>query len=157
MTTLLAEKVIVSPDELRGERLLAIEEKHRLFDLMQTIAAQFEARLLRDYEGTSLDTLRHMIGTGLGIAFLPALYVKSEITPRRDVTSKAFSGSLFSRGVVLAWRPGSRRVQLYKKIAEIMRNIAQETFADHITLDMQVREYDVGKALDTQHLLKQSW
>ena len=140
-----AEKVIVSPEELRGESLLAIEEKHRLFDLMQTIAAQFEARLLRDYEGTSLDTLRHMIGTGLGIAFLPSLYVKSEITPRRDVTSKAFAGAPFTRGVVLAWRPGSRRVQLYKKIAEIMRNIAQETFAEHISLDMQVREYDVGK------------
>lgn len=140
-----ADKDTISPDDLRGESLLAIEEKHRLFDLMQTIAAQFEARLLRDYEGTSLDTLRHMIGTGLGIAFLPALYVKSEITPRQDVQSMQFDGAQFSRGVVLAWRPGSRRAELYRQIARIMRKISHENFSDHVTLNMQVREFDVGK------------
>ncbi len=140
-----ADQEAVTPDDLRGESLLAIEEKHRLFDLMQTIAAQYEARLLRDYEGTSLDTLRHMIGTGLGVAFLPSLYVRSEISQRQDVTSRHFTGAPFARGVVLAWRPGSRRVELYRQIANIMRTVSQHSFSDHITLDMQVREYDIGK------------
>ncbi len=140
-----ANKETILPDDLRGESLLAIEEKHRLFDLMQTIAAQFEARLLRDYEGTSLDTLRHMIGTGLGIAFLPSLYVKSEITPRQDVQAMSFEGPQFSRGVVLAWRPGSRRAELYRKVAEIMRTISQENFSDNVNLNMQVREFDAGR------------
>lgn len=140
-----AQQVVVEPKDLQGESLLAIEEKHRLFDLMQTIASQFNARLLRDYEGTSLDTLRHMIGTGLGIAFLPALYVKSEITPRQDVKSMNFEGPTFARGVALAWRPGSRRTELYKQIAEIMRKICHENLSDHITLDMQMTEYDSGR------------
>lgn len=140
-----AEKTEIEPKDLQGESLLAIEEKHRLFDLMQTIASQFSARLLRDYEGTSLDTLRHMIGTGLGIAFLPALYVKSEITPRQDVKSKNFAGPTFARGVALAWRPGSRRAELYKQVAQIMRTVCHEHLSDHITLDMQMKEYDSGR------------
>ena len=112
---------------------------------MQTIAAQFDARLLRDYEGTSLDTLRHMIGTGLGIAFLPSLYVKSEITPRRDVKAMKFSGAEFARGVVLAWRPGSRRKELYRQVAGIMRSVSQQNLSDHVTLNMQVTEYEMGR------------
>ncbi len=140
-----AEQETIEPDDLRGESLLAIEEKHRLFDLMQTIALQFSARLLRDYEGTSLDTLRHMIGTGLGIAFLPALYVKSEITPRQDVKSMKFTGPTFARGVALAWRPGSRRAELYKQIAQIMRTVSHDTLSDHITLNMQTTGYDGGR------------
>ena len=140
-----AQKSAIEPNDLQGESLLAIEEKHRLFDLMQTIALQFSARLLRDYEGTSLDTLRHMIGTGLGIAFLPALYVKSEIGPRQDVKSMKFNGPSFARGVVLAWRPGSRRTELYKKIAEIMRSVSQANLSEHVTLDMQITGYDGGR------------
>ncbi len=140
-----AQQDEVQPADLKGESLLAIEEKHRLFDLMQTIAAQFSARLLRDYEGTSLDTLRHMIGTGLGIAFLPALYVKSEITSRQDVKSMNFVGPSFARGVVLAWRPGSRRAELYKKIAEIMRAVSRKNLSGHVTLDMQITGYDGGR------------
>ena len=140
-----AGQTTIVPTDLQGESLLAIEEKHRLFDLMQTIAVQFDARLLRDYEGTSLDTLRHMIGTGLGIAFLPSLYVKSEITPRQDVISMNFVGPAFARGVALAWRPGSRRAELYKQIAEIMRSVSHQNLADHITPNRQMTGYDSGR------------
>ncbi len=124
----------VMPGELKGQSLLAIEEKHRLFDLMQTISAQYGAQLLRDYEGTSLDTLRHMIGTGLGIAFLPSLYVRSEIAPRRDVQSVEFKGASFSREVVLAWKKGSSKAEFYKQIAEIMRKQCREALSEYVKL-----------------------
>lgn len=139
-----ATRQSIAPEDMRGENLLAIEEKHRLFDLMQTIAVQFKARLLRDYEGTSLDTLRHMIGTGLGVAFLPSLYVKSEITPRRDVQAVNFDGPEFMRGVVLAWRPGSPRAELYRQIAAIIRQTCNDSLHEHITMNVQVREIESG-------------
>lgn len=124
----------VAPNDLLGENLLAIEEKHRLFDMMQTIAAQVGARLLRDYEGTSLDTLRHMIGTGLGLAFLPSLYVRSEITPRQDVVAVPYHGTPYKRDVVLAWRSGTPRAELYKQIAAMMRAIARDNLAEFVSL-----------------------
>lgn len=136
------EKVVA--DDLKGENLLAIEEKHRLFDLMQSISARYGAKLLRDYEGTSLDTLRHMIGTGMGIAFLPSLYVKSEIGPRRDVTAIDFVGDTFKRGVVLAWQKGSTRTELFKQLATLMRKITLENLSDHVSMDVQVKDIDAG-------------
>lgn len=139
------DRDVVGADDLKGENLLAIEEKHRLFDLMQSIASRFGAKLLRDYEGTSLDTLRHMIGTGMGIAFLPSLYVKSEIGPRRDVTAVNFDGDHFKRGVVLAWQKGSTRTELFRQLATLMRKVTLENLSDHVTLDVQVKEYHAGR------------
>ena len=51
----------------------------RSLDLCETLGA----RLRADYEGTSLDAIRLMAGMGMGLAFLPALYVRSEIGRRQ--------------------------------------------------------------------------
>ncbi|NVJ70650.1 MAG: LysR family transcriptional regulator [Alphaproteobacteria bacterium] len=115
---------------IAGERLLAIEERHRLFEQMQALANRFGARLMRDYEGTSLDTVRQMIGTGFGLAFLPALYIRSEIEPREDVTVLELSDTPSAREVVLAWRPTAPKRQLYRKLASQMRQICQTKLAD---------------------------
>lgn len=120
----------VSASAIRGERLLAIEERHRLFEQMQALANQFGARLMRDYEGTSLDTVRQMIGTGFGLAFLPALYIRSEIDPRDDVTVLELSKTPSDRDVVLAWRPTAPQRQLYRKLAKQMRDICRHNLSD---------------------------
>ncbi|MBL4789905.1 MAG: LysR family transcriptional regulator [Kordiimonadaceae bacterium] len=127
-----ASREFVMPRELNGQNLLAIEEKHRLFDLMQTIATEYGAKLLRDYEGTSLDTLKHMISTGLGIAFLPSLYVRLEIEARKDVLSIPFKGEQFSREIILAWRRGSPQAEFYQQIARLMRNQCQRHLSDFV-------------------------
>jgi DNA-binding transcriptional LysR family regulator len=52
------------------------------YSLRQQVAELCEmmgARLRSDYEGTSLDAIRLMAGMGMGVAFLPALYIRSEI------------------------------------------------------------------------------
>ncbi|SDD34359.1 MULTISPECIES: hydrogen peroxide-inducible genes activator [Kordiimonas] len=120
----------VDASAIKGERLLAIEERHRLFEQMQAMANQFGARLMRDYEGTSLDTVRQMIGTGFGLAFLPALYIRSEIAPRNDVTVLEMSETPSDRDVVLAWRPTAAKRQLYRSLASQMRRICRDKLAD---------------------------
>ena len=117
----LAAKGKVEPEDIAGERLLAIEERHRLFTQMQAIANRYGARLMRDYEGTSLDTVRQMIGTGIGLAFLPALYVRSEIGPRHDVEVLELDETPTDREVVLAWRPSAPQRQLYRAMAAFLR------------------------------------
>jgi LysR family transcriptional regulator, hydrogen peroxide-inducible genes activator len=124
----------ILPIDMKGQSLLAIEEKHRLFVLMQAIATQYDAKLLRDYEGTSLDTLKHMISTGLGIAFLPSLYVRLEIDPRKDVLSVPFKGDSFSREILLAWRQGSPQTEFFKKIATLIREQCQQNLAKFIVV-----------------------
>jgi len=121
---------MVDASAIAGERLLAIEERHRLFVQMQALANQFGARLMRDYEGTSLDTVRQMIGTGFGLAFLPALYIRSEIEPRDDVTVLELSDVPSDRDVVLAWRPTAPQRRLYRDLARQMRQICRSKLAD---------------------------
>ncbi len=121
---------MVDARAIAGERLLAIEERHRLFEQMQSLANQFGARLMRDYEGTSLDTVRQMIGTGFGLAFLPALYIRSEIEPRNDVTVLELSDAPSDRDVVLAWRPTAPQRRLYRDLARQMRQVCRSKLAD---------------------------
>lgn len=117
-----------------GENFLVIEERHRFFLYIQQLAEQFGFRLLRDFEGTSLDTLRQMIGTGIGLSFLPALYIRSEIEPRHDVAVLDTAFELPSREIAMAWRPNSPQKHLYQRIQHIIRKACRENIADYVQL-----------------------
>lgn len=128
----LVKKERVRSKDIANERLLAIEERHRLFEQMQGLANKYGARILRDYEGTSLDTVRQMIGTGIGLAFLPGLYVRSEIEPRSDVAVLELDEAPTDRDVVLAWRPSAPQRHLYKELAQFIRDLCLKRLSDHL-------------------------
>jgi LysR family hydrogen peroxide-inducible transcriptional activator len=122
----------VNSKDIAGQRLLAMEERHRIFEQMQGLANKYGARILRDYEGTSLDTVRQMIGTGVGIAFLPALYVRSEIEPRNDVAVVELKDTTEDREVVLAWRPSAPQRHLYKELAAFIRSLCADRLNQYL-------------------------
>ena len=84
----LADKTHASRSDLRGETVLTLETGHRLHDQVRDLCDQFGANLSLDYEGTSLDTLRQMVGMGMGISLLPALYVRSEVLHDKQVAAR---------------------------------------------------------------------
>ena len=69
----------VPVEALRGLGILSIDPRHHLHRQLEDICARFGAELLRDYVGTSLDSLRQMAGSGIGLAILPELYLRSEV------------------------------------------------------------------------------
>ena len=69
----------IKPEEIRGQKILALEDRHHFHYQVQEICEQLGANIDRDYEGTSLDTLRQMVVMGMGMAFMPGLYVHSEL------------------------------------------------------------------------------
>ena len=111
--------------DLRNEAVLAIEPGHHQHEQVSHICDDFGARLLRDYEGTSLDTLRLMVGMGVGIAFLPSLYVRSEIGARGEVAVLDLNANVY-RQVGIAWRNRSVHTKLFNDISELIRKIAAE-------------------------------
>ena len=111
--------------DLQDEAVLAIEPGHHLHEQVRHICDDFGARLLRDYEGTSLDTLRLMVGMGVGIAFLPSLYVRSEIGKRGEVAVLDINANVY-RQVGIAWRNRSVHTQLFTDISALIRKIAGE-------------------------------
>jgi LysR family transcriptional regulator, hydrogen peroxide-inducible genes activator len=92
------------------------------------------ATVRRDYEGTSLDTLRHMVVMGMGIAFLPALYVKSEIRATDELHISDVQGVSERRSHVLAWRASSPARGLFKSLGERIRDVAEHKLKDVLSV-----------------------
>ena len=98
------------------------------------LCARLEANVLRDYEGTSLDTLRQMVVMGMGVAFLPALYIRSEIHRPQDLRTATVYGEDIQRTHALAWRKSSPARLLFREIGNEIRELVSQTFSPEIKL-----------------------
>ena len=128
----LASKTDVVTADLEGLQVLSLSPSYHLHDQINALCQEFGATLLRDYEGTSLDALRQMVGMGMGVTFLPALYVRSEIPSRSEVVVKPLTGKSVTRSVGLVWRKSAGRAAAYKQIAEVMRDVVAQKFKNLI-------------------------
>ncbi len=117
----LVEKNPLRKADLAGQSVLALEHGHSLHDQVVGLCREFNATLLRDYEGTSLDTLRLMVGMGVGLAFLPALYVRSEIGDRGEIAVLNLDNFALYRQIGLVWRSSSAHSRLFVDVANLIR------------------------------------
>ncbi len=126
----LARKKRVATTDLQGEHLLALEPGHHLHEQVRDLCEAFGATLLRDYEGTSLDTLRQMAGMGVGLAVLPALYVHSEIAGRGEVAVLKLADESLNRNIGMVWPAGAHGGPQFEDIAALIRDIVGQRFPD---------------------------
>jgi LysR family hydrogen peroxide-inducible transcriptional activator len=100
---------------------------YTLHDQIAALCTETGAHLSREYEGTSLDALRQMAAMDMGLTFLPALYVRSEIDarPAGDVVTKPFRGRRFSRSIGLVWRKNSGATPAFDRLATTIRDTAR--------------------------------
>ena len=131
----LATKKRINSSDIFGEQVLTIGEHHLFHRQITDLCQRLGAVVRRDYEGTSLDTLRHMVVMGMGIAFLPALYVKSEIRDRDELRVADIHGVEERRSHVLAWRASSPARGLFKSLADKITAVAKEKLSDVLIVD----------------------
>ncbi|NVK19989.1 MAG: LysR family transcriptional regulator [Methylocystaceae bacterium] len=122
----LANKKEISGADLKGEKILTMQTGHHLHNQVKDLCNQYDAELLYDYAGTSLDALRHMVGMGAGISFFPNLYILSEIKGRNDLIVKKLSKDNPTRNIALIWRNDSRLDTQYHELADLFRKKSQE-------------------------------
>lgn len=128
----LASQEHIEPSDLAGEPVLTIEEHHHFHRQIQELCTRLRAQLRRDYEGTSLDTLRHMVVMGMGIAFLPALYVRSEIHRPSELRVTTVHGEVIERTHALAWRSAAPARLLFREIAAEISNLVARELPDEL-------------------------
>lgn len=116
----LAHETEIDPVMLRGETVLSLEPGHRLYELVRRISDDYGVELSHDYEGTSLDTLRQMVATGMGLSLMPALYVKSEVAHQDIVVVRPFRGTAPSRTIGMVWRKGTSREDEYRLLSALV-------------------------------------
>ncbi len=128
----LAQVDEVAPAQLKELKILSLSPQYHLHDQIIALCNEFGANLSRDYEGTSLDALRQMVGMGMGATFLPALYARSEIHARSEVVVKPIAGKRIDRSVGLVWRKSGGRNESYLRVAEVIREVVASKFKDLI-------------------------
>lgn len=128
----LANKVRINRMDLLGEEVLTIGEHHLFHRQITELCERVGARVRRDYEGTSLDTLRQMVVMGMGAAFLPALYVKSEIRDENEVRIANVEGVDVMRNHALAWRNTSPHKAFYRQLASDIRGIIEKSLSNDV-------------------------
>ena len=130
----LATKSVITAQDLVGEAVLTIDEQHLYHRQVSALCESLGATVNRDYEGTSLDTLRQMVVMGMGITFLPSLYVASEIGDSDMLRVTDVQGVNMNRDHALAWRRRSPARGFFRQFAQTMGGIISEQLADEVTL-----------------------
>ncbi|MES3029009.1 MAG: hydrogen peroxide-inducible genes activator [Pseudomonadota bacterium] len=73
------------------------------------------------FAATSLPTLVQMVGSGLGVTFLPAMAVAAGLADTADISVMPLQADHPSREIVVAWRAGSSRAAEGRLLAETLR------------------------------------
>jgi len=119
--------------DFSGLEVLALDERHVLRREVERICEQTGARLNRDFEGTSLDTLRQMVVMGMGLAFLPGLYVRSEIHRPEELRVQPLSGGRLFREHALMYRRNAPSRHFYRKLTEVIRGVIATELKGSVT------------------------
>lgn len=114
----LCGKLDVQLDDFQDEPVLSIDKRHHFHRQVAAICDELGAQLLKDYEGTSLDSLRQMAGSGLGLAILPELYLRSEAGGADMVKQLDIIGWSAHRSIAAVWREGVAYADSYELIAQ---------------------------------------
>jgi LysR family hydrogen peroxide-inducible transcriptional activator len=119
-THALAKRKSISSTELKQETMLLLGTGHCFRDQVLEVCPEF-ARFASDaegirksFEGSSLETIKYMVASGMGVTVVPQLSVPSEA--QTHVKYIPFSAPVPSRRVVLAWR---RTFTRYEAIAAL--------------------------------------
>lgn len=113
----LCAKPLLQRVDLAGQAVLSLDPRHHFHRQAQAICGELNAELLRDYEGTSLDSLRQMAGSGLGLAILPELYLRSEVGGEDMVRRLAIADWSEDRSIAAIWRQGVAYAESYRMVA----------------------------------------
>lgn len=117
----LARKAELGTEDLKGAELLSFDRRHHFHRQVEALCGEHKMVLLRDYEGTSLDSVRQMVGSGIGLAILPEFYIRSEVGGSAGVRLLEVQGWRASRSIAASWRAGAAYAGLYASIAARIR------------------------------------
>jgi LysR family hydrogen peroxide-inducible transcriptional activator len=78
----------------------------------------------RSFEGSSLETIRQMVASGIGISVMPRTSATDVVTPDQLIRYIPFEDPIPTRRVCLVWRKNFPRSAAMTKLAEVIRQCA---------------------------------
>jgi len=113
-------------EDFVGRTFLTLDHRHHYHRQLEGICKDLGGTILADYEGTSLDALQQMVGSGVGLAILPELYIRSGAGGLDMVSVAEPSGWSAYRSIGAAWRSSAAFADLYAEIAFVIGECARD-------------------------------
>ncbi|HVI31867.1 hydrogen peroxide-inducible genes activator [Phenylobacterium sp.] len=121
----LARQTSVTPEALEHEGLILLEDGHCLREHALSACGLKPPKASDEetFAATSLPTLVQMVGSGLGVTFLPKMAVSAGLAEAAPVAVRPIDADHPSREIVIAWRAGSNRAVEGRLLAEVLRDV----------------------------------
>jgi LysR family hydrogen peroxide-inducible transcriptional activator len=113
-----------SPEAMEQENLILLEDGHCLREHALAACRLNPPRMgagEEPFAATSLPTLVQMVGSGLGVTFLPQMAVSAGLAEAANVAVRPIDADHPAREIVVAWRAGSNRRAEGKLLAEVLK------------------------------------
>lgn len=128
----LAAKPKLKGADLAGQRLLVTEDGHFFTRMVERLASRYGAEIDRGYRGTSLDAIRSMVLMGTGIAFLPSMYIDTELKRNGALVVRQLVDDRLARIIGLSWRANAPSRPFYRELAQAMRTLIRQGLGDSV-------------------------
>lgn len=116
-----AKQKVIQPAQLLDENLLLLGEGHcfrdQVLELCPAITSERQKKLIQ-IEGGSLETLRHMVASGMGITVLPDSAVNRHSYAPDTFAVRPFVKPMPARTIALVWRdsfPRPRAIEVIRQ------------------------------------------
>ncbi|MDP2030478.1 MAG: hydrogen peroxide-inducible genes activator [Thiobacillus sp.] len=117
----LAKQSVLKVSDIMAEKLLLLDEGHCLRDQALDVCGT-GSRGREEVRATSLETLRQMVGMGLGLTLLPALAVDAgPRTGKKSVEIRPFKAPPPGRTIGLAWRKRAPFPETFERLAATLK------------------------------------
>jgi len=117
----LAKRDVLKVADIMAEKLLLLDEGHCLRDQALDVCGT-GSRGREEVRATSLETLRQMVGMGLGLTLLPALAVDAgPRTSKKAIEIRPFKSPPPGRTIGLAWRKRAPFPETFERLAATLK------------------------------------
>lgn len=113
----------VNMGHIAQDELLLLEEGHCLREHVLDVCLLAGVTEQGQYHATSLETLRHMVGEGIGMTLIPELAVPAKLTNSNSVRYIEFSDPKPNRRIGMLYRKNSYREETFININELIKSV----------------------------------
>ena len=120
---LLAKKKQLNLGDIAKQKLLLLEEGHCLRGHILDVCLLAGVQEQTGFQATSLETLRHMVGEGMGMTLMPELAVPKKVTKADEIRYIEFSDPKPTRRIGMLYKKNSYREETFNNIAELIKAV----------------------------------
>jgi len=116
----LAQGGSLRTSDLAGETVLLLDDGHCLRDQALDVCSKVGMHEKQDFRATSLETLRQMVASGVGVTLLPELATRGAYGAARGTVARAFARPTPVRTIGVVWRKSSARRTAIEAVAQVI-------------------------------------